>query len=944
MDYDELLRRYKILLIENQDLLEENKKLKGILKPELDILPLVEESLGNSDKIHLFISLFKGREDVYPKRWQNQKGISGYAPVCINEWRAGICMKPQVKCASCSAQSYALLNEAVVEGHLKGKSVIGVYPLLKDDTSWFLALDFDGRQWELNIAVIRTVCEEFGIPVAIERSRSGDGAHVWFFFEHPISATISRRFGAALLTCAMSYRHELSFDSYDRMFPNQDNLPKGGFGNLIALPLQKNARANGNSVFVDASLNPYEDQWGFLASIRRLSLNEIKRLTGVLSPGNELGTLKRDEESDERRWENNIQTLGFDELPSSIDIELGAMLCIAKQGLSSRALNQIKRLAAFRNPEFYKAQAMRMSTFGKPRIISCSDEDDLHIFLPRGCEQALRDLCDALGVQTNWIDQTNHGKVIDVDFIGELRDDQPLALSKMLSENIGVLSGTTAFGKTIVALKLLAERKVNTLIIVDKVSLVAQWRERIEQFLMINETLPADEPMIKKSRKKPVGLVGQMGAGKNLLSGIIDIAVIQSLNRQGEVKDVVLHYGMVIVDECHHISAFSFEEVLKRVNSRYVYGLTATPIRKDGHHPIIFMQCGPVRFRDDAVKQALKRPFDHYVVPRFTSFRLPTWQTEGDLTIQDVYSELVKSEIRNEQIVEDVYHCYEQGRNCIVLTGRTAHVEQLTKRIRERIPGVIALTGGMGTKATRETMLQLKEVPTSEPVVVVATGKFVGEGFDEPRLDTLFLAMPISWKGTLQQYAGRLHRLYEGKKEVQVYDYIDLHVKVLEKMYNRRLTGYSSIGYRAKSEQMDDITEVIFNHSTFLPVFLQDLLCSRREVLIVSPFITKKRTTSMLSALQDSIANGVSVVIVTRPISSYQAERSGELEEMLEKLIQAGIEIVFRDHFHQKFAIFDQKIVWYGSINLLSYGSYEESMMRLYNRNVAFELMKIVDE
>ncbi len=965
MDYDELLHSYEAILIEKADLVRENERLRALLG--LDPIPVKDDSVlsmqhetqenelpsstsgsvgkttAPSEKIRLFMSLFRGRDDVYPKRWENQKGLSGYSPVCINEWRQGICMKPKMKCSNCAAQSYSELNEGVIESHLKGKSVIGVYPLLQDDTSWFLVLDFDDEHWEKDIEAIWAVCDEFGIPIAVERSRSGNGAHLWFFFDKPIAASLARRFGAALLTHSMNRRHELSFNSYDRMFPNQDTMPKGGFGNLIALPLQQTARKQGNSEFVDESLTPYQDQWAFLAVVRRLTSDNLKQLISILAPGNELGSLKRDEESDEKPWEVKNPLLNCEEIPPIIKVVRGNMLYISKQGLSDRVLNQIKRLAAFRNPEFYKAQAMRMSTFGKPRIISCADEDESYIYLPRGCDHSLTCMFEEWGAQINWMDKTNCGRPIDIEFNGILREDQPKAVSELMRRDIGVLSGTTAFGKTVVALKLIAERKVNTLIIVDKVSLVSQWKDRISQFLVINETLPESEPSKKRGRKKKVSVIGQIGAGKDQAGGIIDIAVMQSLNRKGEVKELVRNYGMVIVDECHHISAFSFEEVLKHVNARYVYGLTATPARKDGHHPIIFMQCGPIIFRDDAIKQAFKRPFEHYVVPRFTSFRLPTWQQESDLSIQDVYSELVKSEIRNEQIVEDVIRSYESGRNCIILTGRTAHVELLANKLSIKIPDVITLTGGMGTKDTREAMNRLRSAPVSVPVVVVATGKYVGEGFDEPRLDTLFLAMPISWKGTLQQYAGRLHRLYEGKSEVQVYDYVDLHVRVLGKMHSRRLSGYASIGYMAKGERIDDeAADIIFDKQSFLPIFSQDMLNSRREILIVSPFVTKRRAYQMLESLRTPLQQGVRVTVVTRPLDSSSGDGYDDLNETLKVLEQAGIEIVFKPNIHQKFAILDQKIVWYSSINLLSYGSAEESMMRLVNGNIAFELMKVI--
>jgi len=456
----------------------------------------------------------------------------------------------------------------------------------------------------------------------------------------------------------------------------------------------------------------------------------------------------------------------------------------------------LKRLAAFSNPEFYKAQAMRMPTGQLPRIISCSEEIAEYLAIPRGCEADLNVISEKLGLAIDCIDKTNHGKKIDVEFTGALRDEQSLAIGKLLEFDTGVLCGTTAFGKTVVAIRLIAERKVNTLILVDKVSLVSQWEKRLREFLSINETLPdANINGVKKrGRKKVKTIIGQLGAGKDNLSGIIDIAVMQSLNRKGVVKECVKDYGMIIVDECHHVSAFSFEKVLKSVNAKYVYGLTATPSRKDGHHPIIFMQCGPIRYRDDAKKQAEQRPFEHFVIPRFTTLRVPLDKDEKNVSIQELYAEIVDCEMRNQLIIDDVVKNYESGRNSVVLTERTAHVELLAKRLSRRIPEVISLTGGKGTKESREILQRITDTPADKQLTLVATGKYIGEGFDEPRLDTLFLTMPISWKGTLQQYAGRLHRLFENKKEVQIYDYVDIHVSKLERMYHKRLNGYASIG------------------------------------------------------------------------------------------------------------------------------------------------------
>lgn len=497
------------------------------------------------------------------------------------------------------------------------------------------------------------------------------------------------------------------------------------------------------------------------------------------------------------------------------------------------------------------------------------------------------------------------------------------------------------------AIKLIAERKVNTLILVDKVSLVAQWKERLSKFLIINETLPTVDmgEGKKRGRKKSRGIIGQIGAGKNTLNEVIDIAVMQSLNRMGEVKDCVKDYGMVIIDECHHVSAFSFEKVLKTVNAKYVYGLTATPTRKDGHHPIIFMQCGPIRYRDDAKKQAEKRPFEHYIIPRFTSLRVPLDKDEKDMQIHELYSEIVINELRNLLIIDDVIRSYEGGRNCVILTERTAHVEFIAKELNKRIPDVISAVGGMRAKETRETMGRIANAPLDKPLVLVATGKYIGEGFDEPRLDTLFLAMPISWKGTLQQYAGRLHRLFEGKSEVQIYDYVDIHVRMLEKMYHRRLTGYASIGYKAKGESVAaESIDIIFDKSNFLPVYSNDIMNATREILIVSPFITRKRCANIVQNLQVAIANKVKVIVVTRPAEDFEGRDIASLNEALDLLRSIGVSIVFKSNIHQKFAVMDQKIVWYGSINLLSYGSAEESIMRLESPNIAYELIKSIEK
>lgn len=960
MDYNELYEKYKNVLQENQRLKAENEEYRirlGLSISEACLNNYVKDnpalinpttSINNNsspaDKIKLFMSLFKGRDDVYAKRWQNKEDKSGYSPVCHNEWANGVCNKPKIKCSECNNKRYSALTADVIDSHLRGKDVFGIYPMLTDETCYFLAIDFDGEGWEKDITAVRNICIENKIPFGFERSRSGNGAHVWFFFEDKVSAVSARKFGTALLTQAMGKRHELAFRSYDRLFPNQDTLPKGGLGNLIALPLQLVARKNNNSVFIDENFEPYPDQWGYLNSIQKLSEIEMELHASKLCNGSELGNLRPSEDEECKPWERNkiIHRLSQSDFPERINITMANMLYLPKDGFSQKALNTIKRLAAFKNPDFYKTQAMRFPTFNKPRVISLSEETSRYLCLPRGCRNELGVLLDEFKVNCEWIDETYQGQPIDVAFNGELRDEQAEAIAAMLKFDNGVLSATTAFGKTVIGAKLITERKVNTLILVHTQQLLEQWKERLNQFLILHETLPIDNAS-KRGRKKSHSIIGQLGAGKNNLNVIVDIAIMQSLVKGDEVKENVKNYGMVIVDECHHVPAFSFEQILKNVSAKYVYGLTATPVRQDGHHPIIFMQCGPVRYKVDALKQAEKRPFEHFIIPRFTPFRKPTFQDEKEWSIGEIYTEISNSEIRNQLIVDDIVKSVNEGRHPLVLTERTAHVETLATALKNRLPSVITLTGSMSVKEKKAAMETLSSVSSVSNTVLIATGRFVGEGFDEPRLDTLFLAMPIAWEGTVQQYAGRLHRLFENKNEVQIYDYVDIHVGVLEKMYHKRLKGYASIGYTAKSDSKPmESVNTIFDNLNFLTVFNNDILTAKNEILIVSPYISKKRINQMLNMLMTGINNGARVTVITRPETDYKIKDSNALKEMIDSIKNSGINVVFKSNIHQKFAIMDQRIVWYGSINLLSFGSAEESIMRLDSLNIAYELISAI--
>jgi superfamily II DNA or RNA helicase len=792
--------RLKQALNEIQQLKEENHQLKIRLSEffgaeavvdntsNVDIsVPTgaVHKHSSPAEKISVFMNLFRGREDVYPIRWASKSGKSGYSPACQNEWTA-ICKKPQVKCRECAHQAYFKFDEQAVAQHLDAKinRTIGIYPMLQDETCWFLAMDFDKQDWQPDALAVMNTCRDHGIPSALERSRSGNGGHIWFFFDQPVEASLARSLGSAILTKTMESRYQVPLDSYDRLFPNQDTLPKGGFGNLIALPLQGIPRKNGNSIFLDEQLQPYSDQWAFLSSLRKISVSEIQSVIREFTKGTSLLSVSSwDTTEEDRPWlisSTPIHDLTPGSLPASVHVVVANMLFVEKAQLPSLMINRIRSLAAFQNPDFYKTQAMRLPTFGKPRVINCSEDYTKYIAIPRGCLKPLTDYLESMDIRMELSDERNSGVPLDIVFQGTLSMLQDGAARSMLKHDIGILSASTAFGKTVVAASIIASRKVNTLILVHRRELMEQWKERLQTFLSLD--------------KKDIGIIG---GGKEKRSGKIDIAVIQSLNHKGIVKDYIQEYGHIIVDECHHISAFSFEQVLKKSTAKYMLGLTATPTRQDGHQPIVLMQCGPIRVKIDAKSQAIARGMEHRVIPRYTNFKLPSGET--NLGIQDIYQQLVLDEQRNTMIFDDLLKSLEEGRSPILLAERTAHVEYFEKRLEGFAKNVIVLRGGMGKKQRETLREQIQSIPDHEERVFIATGKLVGEGFDDSRLDSLFLVHPISWRGTLQQYVGRLHRTHQNKKEVRVYDYVDIQVPMLMSMYKKRIKGYKTMGYSGMS-------------------------------------------------------------------------------------------------------------------------------------------------
>lgn len=914
---------------------------------------------------NLFFGKFWGRTDVYAKRTlKKSTGEINYYTQCYNFYKAG-CPRmsgSKIRCQDCKRQAYKRLEKQQIMAHLKGASedaadVIGIYPLLEDDTCRFLVFDFDNHDknaekrdfanmddnWKEEVDALREICVINGIDPLVERSRSGRGAHLWIFFQKKTEDSLARKFGNTLLRKGAESVNLKSFRFYDRMLAMQDHLSKGGIGNLIALPLQGQALKEGNSAFVDENWNAYPDQWKILLSKPKLSKDFIEEklkewksfATNQAIEINEIW-----EQDGEKPWDKIRDFLQCD-VDGELYITLADGIYIFTENLAPRIQNRIRELAAFKNPAFYKNQAMGLSNFANSRYIYLGRDEGEYIRIPRGLLEDVTAKCDKAGIVNCIQDERCRGNAIRASFQGQLKESQIPAVEAMLKHETGILHAATAFGKTVVCCNMIARKKVNTLILLQTSALIEQWESAMENFLTIDEELPEYvTPTGRKKRRKSV--IGRLQGAHDSTTGIIDIAMAGSVCKKGEFHKRLKEYGMVIVDECHHAASDTFVEILQEVRAKYVYGVTATPLRSDGLEKINYMLLGPVRYQFTAKDRAKEQGIAHLVYPRFTRAVAPRFH-QDNMHPNEAYAILRENEDRDALIVNDVIKCIAKGRTPVILSRYVDHSRKLYDRLKSCADEVFLLSGENTKKQHRAVLEQMKQVEADKSMILVATGKLIGEGFDYPRLDTLITAMPVSWKSVVEQYAGRLNRDYEGKESVIIYDYVDSHISMFEKMHHKRLKAYKQIGYDICVGNTVEKQNVgaIFDIDTYAEVYKNDLLTANKEIIIASPVISGPKIEELILSLKNLQEKGVRIRIVTWKPDSYGFGDSAYWMELQERMRSNGFEMNLVEDYCQHYCIVDREVVWYGSMNFLGKEDSEDNLMRVCSKEIAAELLEL---
>lgn len=928
---------------------------KRIIHPQA-----ITENMANQ-----FFSMFWGRQDVYAKRSVNKEtGKAAYYPQCNNFW-TNVChkkIKDGINCKDCKNRSYKTITKKDILNHLQGNAynasdVIGVYPLLSNGTCRFMVFDFDNHDkdaeekdfansddtWVEEVESMREICVLNGIEPLVERSRSGRGAHVWIFFDKPIDASFVRKFGFALLDKGAEQINLKSFKYYDRMLPAQDSLPEdSAVGNLIALPLQGKALQDGNSAFIDGNWNAYPNQWETLFNKPRLSQEfleeKIKEWSNIIDD-----IAANAAESDREKPWNRMQHFNKNDVEGKLHIILSNGIYVDNTNLKAAMQNRIRRMAAISNPVFYKNQAIGTSNYDTARWIYLGkDHLSGYIQIPRGLQDELWENIKQADIDYEMEDERQQGRKINVDFKGELRPEQDKALKELIKYDNGILHAATAFGKTVVSSAIIAQKKINTLIILESSALIEQWKEALEKFLNINEGLPTYETKTGRVRKRK-SLIGTLQGAHDSMTGIIDIAMAGSLCKKGKYHKMMNEYGLVLIDECHHSASETIANVLKEVKAKYVYGVTATPKRGDGLEKINYMLIGPIRYSYTAKEKAKEQGIQHLVYPRFTRTVPPRGVITDKMHPNEAYEIIHNNDVRDEQIIEDVKNCVAAGRTPVVLSRYKDHSEKFYERLKSYADHVFLMTGNNSKKEHRKILEQMHQVDKNESLILIATGSLVGEGFDFPRLDTLFMATPVSFRGVVEQYAGRLNRDYAGKENVIIYDYVDNHIPMFNNMYMKRLKAYKQIGYEFGDglQTVKQTVNAIYDGNNYSENYHKDLLDSNKNIIISSPVISGSKVYELINMLKEKQMSGVQVTIVTWTPDSYGFGDAAYWMQLHEDMRRAGFYIRTVEEYCDRFVVIDQEVVWYGNINLLAKDKVDDSIMRVRSKGIAGELLEI---
>lgn len=896
---------------------QENAFLKAELRKRGYFYLSANEKLSTIDKIEIYLSYFRGRPDVYAERYFSKKHQKfGWNPACDRSFQAG-CKKGKIKnyCSICPISQFPPLDENILKRHFTGKLTcegIGIYPLLTDNTCYLLVMDFDEDNWFDDMLSVYKIALRYDIYPLMERSSSGQGGHLWLFFETAVKALKARKLGSLLIQEAMEGNKNLKFDSFDRMFPNQDYLPQGGFGNLIALPLRHDAYLKGNSSFINDLQQVIDHPIEYLASLPKLQEQQLDRILNSF--------YKNDYFFDQQQMGLSLDTnTKYSKQMYGLE---NTMLCIEKKELNLYTLSVLKRLGSMYNPEYFLKQKLKKTIYREttPRVLSYYEEDDRYLYLPRGQKYKLQEIFPEAEIQLEA--QVTKGQVIDIAFTGELRQNQQEAVNTLMQYDMGIMKAVPGFGKTVMALYMIAQRTVSTLVIVPNKEIQKQWKERIHEFLNI--------PPGKSKRDSYIGIYN---GSKKELRGHIDIAVAASLANLENIAVTLKEYGMIIIDECHHAASDTFTRVLRNVNAKYIYGFSATPKRKDGLEKVMHMFCGPIRYETSSFQIQNTYRFQQLLIPRMTTMRC----LDDNKTYTQYCSDIMNDQVRNYLIVKDVVKEFQNDGKIIILSERRQHLTILYEMLKHLHIHVYVLTGERKTKERNEIIAKVRNFNSKEKFILLATSKLLGEGFDLPALSTLFLVMPISDESRIEQYTGRIHRNVEGKDMVKVYDYVDAHIPMLEGMFHKRLKQYQKEGYFLQEQnQIVEVSQLMYEGQSYKHVFLEDIKASSSEILIMNAYYELGKIKSYFDVLQEKAHQNVQLYVV---LNDEQRQK-----EMLVRTIEGmGAAILYSNH-SAHFVVIDKEIIWYSDMDFLGRAKKDGLSTRLKDPHLVNEIMKIAQD